>query len=80
MGGFTCGDLRASTQPLGFDRMRDRETIDSELRLLVAVRRVCREYDRRVPTISPFLLRACRILLCVCVIHKDLCLVERASV
>src|ERR1700722_11003268 len=27
-----------------------------------------------------FLLRACRILLCVRVIHEDLCLVERASV
>jgi hypothetical protein len=30
--------------------MRDRETIDSELRLLVAVRRVCREHDGRVPS------------------------------
>ena len=39
------GDLRASTQPLRFGRMRDLETIDSELRLLVAVRRVCRESD-----------------------------------
>jgi hypothetical protein len=33
--------------------MRDRETIDSELRLLVAVRRVCREQDGRVPAIGP---------------------------
>lgn len=30
--------------------MRDLETIDSELRLLAAVRRVCREYDGRVPS------------------------------
>lgn len=29
------------------------ETIDSELRLLVAVRRVCRELDGRVPPIGP---------------------------
>jgi hypothetical protein len=28
--------------------MRDRETIDSELRLLAAVRRVAAEYDRRL--------------------------------
>jgi hypothetical protein len=33
-------DLRASARPLGFGVMRDRETIDSELRLLAAVRRV----------------------------------------
>jgi hypothetical protein len=31
--------------------MRDRETIDAELRLLVAVRRVCREQDGRVPSV-----------------------------
>jgi hypothetical protein len=29
---------------------------------------------------NELLLRACRILLCACIIHKDLCLVERASV
>jgi hypothetical protein len=33
--------------------MRDLETIDSGLRLLAAVRRVCREYDGRVPSIGP---------------------------
>jgi hypothetical protein len=32
--------------------MGDLETIDSELRLLAAVRRVCREYDGRVPSIT----------------------------
>jgi hypothetical protein len=32
--------------------MRDLETIDSELRLLAAVRRVCREYDGRVPSMT----------------------------
>jgi hypothetical protein len=32
--------------------MRGRETIDSELRLLAAVRRVCREYDGRVPSMN----------------------------
>lgn len=31
--------------------MRDRETIDSELQLLVAVRPVCREQDGRVPSV-----------------------------
>jgi hypothetical protein len=31
--------------------MRDLETIDSELRLLAAVRRVCREQDGRVPSV-----------------------------
>jgi hypothetical protein len=30
--------------------MRDLEAIDSELRLLVAVRRVCREHDGQVPS------------------------------
>jgi hypothetical protein len=30
--------------------MRDLEVIDSELRLPAAVRRVCREYDGRVPS------------------------------
>jgi hypothetical protein len=29
--------------------MRDRETIDGELRLLVDVRRVCREHDGTLP-------------------------------
>jgi hypothetical protein len=32
--------------------VRDLETIDSELRLTAAVRRVCREYDGRVPSIT----------------------------
>ena len=32
--------------------MRDLETVDSELRLLAAVRRVCREYDGRVPSMT----------------------------
>ena len=32
--------------------MRDLETIDSELRLIAAVRRVCREYDGRVPSMT----------------------------
>jgi hypothetical protein len=33
--------------------MRDLEVIDSELRLLAAVRRVCRQLDGRVPSIGP---------------------------
>ncbi|HYB39418.1 MAG TPA: hypothetical protein VEF72_29290 [Mycobacterium sp.] len=33
--------------------MRDRETIDSELRLLAAVRPVCREQDGVLPSIGP---------------------------
>jgi hypothetical protein len=32
--------------------MRDVDIIDSELRLLTAVRRVCREYDGRVPSMT----------------------------
>jgi hypothetical protein len=35
------------------DRMRDLEVVDSELRLLAAVRRVCREQGGRVPAIGP---------------------------
>jgi len=33
--------------------MRDLETIDSELRLLAAVRRVCREHSGVLPSIGP---------------------------
>ncbi len=33
--------------------MRDRETIDSQLRLLAAVRRVCRELGGLLPSIGP---------------------------
>jgi hypothetical protein len=33
--------------------VRDRETIDSDLRLLAAVRRVCREQDGVLPSIGP---------------------------
>jgi hypothetical protein len=33
--------------------VRDLEVIDSELRLLVAVRRVCREQDGMLPSIGP---------------------------
>jgi hypothetical protein len=33
--------------------MRDLETIDSKLRLLVAVRRVCREHSGVRPSIRP---------------------------
>jgi hypothetical protein len=33
--------------------MRDRETIDSELRLLAAVRGVCREQDGVLPSVGP---------------------------
>jgi len=33
--------------------VRDNETIDSELRLLAAVRRVCREEGRVLPSIGP---------------------------
>jgi hypothetical protein len=43
----------APTPPLGFGNMRDRETIDSELRLLAAVRRMCREQDGVLPSIGP---------------------------
>jgi hypothetical protein len=39
--------------------MRDRETIDSELRLLVAVRQVCRELDGTVP--STYLIAVWRV-------------------
>jgi hypothetical protein len=31
---------------------RDLETIDSELRLIAAVRRVCREYGGRLPSMT----------------------------
>jgi hypothetical protein len=34
-------------------RMRDLEVIGSELRLLAAVRRVCREQDGVLPSIGP---------------------------
>jgi hypothetical protein len=44
--------LRASAQPLGFGTMRYRETIDSGLRLLAAVRRVCREHGGTVPSMG----------------------------
>lgn len=43
----------AADGPIRLGTMRDRETIDSELRLLAAVRRVCREYGGRVPSIGP---------------------------
>jgi hypothetical protein len=33
--------------------MRDLEVIDSELRLLAAVRRLCREQDGILPSIGP---------------------------
>jgi hypothetical protein len=33
--------------------VRDLQIIDSELRLLAAVRRVCREFDGSVPIIGP---------------------------
>jgi hypothetical protein len=33
--------------------MRDLETIDSELRLLAAIRRLCREGGRPMPSIAP---------------------------
>jgi hypothetical protein len=49
----TVSDLRARTRRLRSGRMRDRDTIDSELRLLAAVRRVCREQDGVVPSIGP---------------------------
>jgi hypothetical protein len=45
--------LRPSARPLRFATMRDLETIDSELRLLAAVRRVCREQDGLPPAIGP---------------------------
>ena len=41
---------RTTARKLG--RMRDRETIDCELRLLTAVRRVCREHGT-LPSIGP---------------------------
>jgi hypothetical protein len=45
------GGLRASIRPLrAFGTMRDREIIDSELRLLAAVRRVCREHAGVLPS------------------------------
>jgi hypothetical protein len=39
--------LRASARPLGFGTMRDRDTIDSELRLIAAVRRTIRDEAAR---------------------------------
>jgi hypothetical protein len=44
------GDLRTLSKSLTLAAVRDLETIDSRLRLLAAVRRVCREYDGRVPS------------------------------
>ena len=44
------GDLRAAGCRLRFAGMRDRETIDSELRLLVAVRRTARELTGSLPS------------------------------
>jgi hypothetical protein len=46
-------DFRTRSRLVTIPDMRDRETIDSELRLLAAVRRVCREKDGRVPSIGP---------------------------
>jgi len=45
--------LCAADGPLRFGPMRDLEVIDSELRLLAAVRRVCREQDGILPSIGP---------------------------
>ena len=46
-------DLCAANGPLRFGSMRDLEVIDSELRLLAAVCRVCREQDGVLPSIGP---------------------------
>jgi hypothetical protein len=46
-------DFCAADGPLGFGTIRDIEVIDSELRLLAAVRRVCREQDGVLPSIGP---------------------------
>lgn len=51
--GLLHGDLCAAARPLGFGPMRDLEVIDTELRLLAAVRRVCREQDGILPSIGP---------------------------
>jgi hypothetical protein len=42
----------ATDGPPRFGRMRDLEVIDSKLRLLAAVRRVCREQDGILPSIG----------------------------
>jgi hypothetical protein len=44
---MTCAAASTAHAP----QVRDVEIIDSELRLLAAVRRVCREYDASVPSI-----------------------------
>jgi hypothetical protein len=48
----TTRRMRAADRPLRFATMRDLETIDSELRLLAAVRRVCRELGGTVPSVG----------------------------
>jgi hypothetical protein len=45
--------LRTLSKSLTIAAVRDLETIDSELRLLAAVRRVCREQDGVLPPIGP---------------------------
>jgi hypothetical protein len=57
--------LRAPALPLRFGTMRDRETIDSELRLLAAVRRSIREHggepsSRQVDELLDEWIIACR--------------------
>ena len=49
----STADLRAGDRWLRVASVRDRETIDSELRLLAAVRPVCREQDGVLPSIGP---------------------------
>lgn len=47
-----AADFRTATRRLRFGTMRDRETIDAELRLLAAIRRVCREHSGKVASMT----------------------------
>ena len=47
------GGLRAAARPLRFGTIRDREIIDSELRLLAAVRRTIRDEGGPMTTTAP---------------------------
>jgi hypothetical protein len=46
-------DLCAADVPLRFSPVRDVDVVDSELRLLATVRRVCRKQEGVQPSIGP---------------------------
>ena len=49
---FLTSEVRSRYRSLILRTVRDLETIDSELRLLAAVRRVCREQGGTVPSMG----------------------------